>query len=59
MIIGDLIFQFFSFAFIALIVLLLVWFFRTNNKTKDRIKNLEGKIDTLSEQIKKGNDNRL
>ncbi|MGM0924756.1 MAG: DUF4083 domain-containing protein [Bacillota bacterium] len=54
--IGDVIFQLSSFAFLALIVLFLVWFFRSKNKTADRIKILEDKIDVLNEQVKKGKD---
>lgn len=45
--IGDLIFQFFSYAFLLIIVLILVWFFRTNNKTKARIKSLEDKVEAI------------
>lgn len=54
--IGDALFQLFSLGFLVLIIVLIVWFFRSYTKRRNQLDSLEKKIDDLNEQIKKGND---
>lgn len=54
--IGDIIFQLFSLGFLVLIIVLIVWLFRSYIKRKNQLDNLEKKINDINEQIKKGND---
>ena len=54
--IGDALFQLFSLGCIVLLIVLIVWFFRSYIKRKNQPDSLEKKIDDINEQIKKGND---
>lgn len=53
---GDVLYQLFSLGFLVLIILLIVWFIRSNIKRRNRLDSLEKKIDDINEKIKKGND---
>ncbi|WP_249872895.1 DUF4083 domain-containing protein [Oceanobacillus saliphilus] len=54
--IGDALFQLFSLGFLVLIIVLIVWFFRSYIRRRNQLDSLEKKIDDINEQIKKGND---
>ena len=49
---GDVLFQLFSLAFIVLIIVLIVSFFRSNKKRKDQLNRIEKKIDDMNQGIK-------
>ena len=46
---GDVLFQLFSLAFIVLIIVLIVSFFRSNKKRKDQLNRIEKKIDDMNQ----------
>ena len=50
---GDVLFQLFSLAFIGLIIVLIVSFFRSNKKRKDQLNRIEKKMDDMNQRIKK------
>ena len=50
---GDVLFQLFSLAFIVLIIVLIVSFFRSNKKRNDQLKRIEQKMDDMNQGIKK------
>ena len=50
---GDVLFQLFSLAFIVLIIVLIVSFFRSNKKWKDQLNRIEKKMDDMNQGIKK------
>ena len=49
---GDVLFQLFLLAFIVLIIVLIVSFFRSNKKRKDQLNRIEKKIDDMNQGIK-------
>ena len=49
---GDALFQLFSLAFIVLIIVLIVSFFRSNKKRKDQLNRIEREIDDMNQGIK-------
>lgn len=53
---GDLIITLVSFGFLAIIVILVIWFLASNKKRKNQLNDIENKIDALSEKINKDND---
>ena len=50
---GDALFQLISFAFIVLIIVLIMSFFRYNKKRNDQLNRIEKKIDDMNQGIKK------
>lgn len=54
--IGDLIITIVSFGFLAIIVILVIWFLSSNKKRKNQLNNIENKIDALSEKVNKHKD---
>ena len=50
---GDVLFQLFSLAFIVLIIVLIVSFFRSNKKRNDQLNRIEKKIDDMNQRNKK------
>lgn len=53
---GDLIITLVSFGFLAIIVILVIWFLVSNKKRKNQLNSIENKIDALSEKVNKFND---
>ena len=49
---GDVLFQLFLLAFIVLIIVLIVSFFRSNKKRNDQLNRIEKKIDDMNQGIK-------
>ena len=49
---GDALFQLFSFAFIVLIIALIVSLFRSNKKRKNQLDRIENKIDDMNQRTK-------
>ena len=49
---GDVLFQLFLLAFIVLIIVLIVSFFRSNKKRKDQLNRIEKKMDDMNQGIK-------
>ena len=49
---GDVFFQLFSLAFIVLIIVLIVSFFRSNKKRNDQLNRIEKKMDDMNQGIK-------
>ena len=49
---GDVLFQLFLLAFIVLIIVLIMSFFRSNKKRKDQLNRIEKKIDDMNQGIK-------
>ena len=49
---GDVLFQLFSLAFIVLIIVLIVSFFRSNKKRNDQLNRIEKKMDDMNQGIK-------
>ncbi|OKL36863.1 DUF4083 domain-containing protein [Domibacillus mangrovi] len=54
--IGDALFQLFFLGFLALIIVLIVSFFRSNKNRRSQLDRIEKKIDDMNEQRKKGID---
>lgn len=54
--VGDLIFTLFSFGFLALIIVSVIWLLSSNKKHTNQLNNIENKIDALSEKVNKQND---
>lgn len=50
---GDVLFQLFSIAFIVLIIVLIVSFFRSNKKRNDQLNRIEKKMDDMNQRNKK------
>ena len=50
---GDALFQLISLAFIVLIIVLIMSFFRSNKKRNDQLNRIEKKIDDMNQGIKK------
>ena len=50
---GDVLFQLFSLAFIVLIIVLIVSFFRSSKKWKDQLNRIEKKMDDMNQRNKK------
>jgi large-conductance mechanosensitive channel len=50
--IGDIIFQLVDFGFLALIIILIVSYFRTNKKRRNQLDRIEEKLNLLTEEIK-------
>ena len=50
---GDVLFQLFSLAFIVLIIVLIVSFFRSNKKRNDQLNRIEKKMDDMNQRNKK------
>ncbi len=50
---GDLIFQFFSIGFLALVVGLIVLFYRSIKKRKNQLNRMEEKMNVLHDEIKR------
>ncbi|MGM0845556.1 MAG: DUF4083 domain-containing protein [Bacillota bacterium] len=54
--IGDILYQLFSFGFVILFIVLIVFLFRSFSKRRKQLNNIERKVDLLNDQVKKGND---
>ncbi|WP_255485891.1 hypothetical protein, partial [Sporosarcina sp. BP05] len=52
---GDIIFTLFSLGFIVIIIALIVFVIRTNNKRKHQLDRIEKKVDNLNQQTKSSN----
>lgn len=53
---GDIIFQLISIGSLVTIIALIVVVFRTYNKRKNQLNNIEKKIDHINEQINRSKD---
>jgi large-conductance mechanosensitive channel len=51
--VGDIIFQLIYFIFLALLIILIVSYFRTKKKRKNQLDKIEEKLNILTEDIKK------
>jgi hypothetical protein len=52
---GDIIFQFLNICLMALFVILIVSYFRSNKKRRNQLDRMEEKINLLTDEIKKLN----
>jgi len=53
--VGDVIFQLINFGFLALAIIIVVSFFRSNKKRSNQLNRIEEKLNILTEEIKKFN----
>lgn len=54
--IGDALWQLFNIGFFVLIIVLIVSIFRSNKSRRNQLDRIEKKIDSVNEQLKKGDD---
>ncbi|SMQ80954.1 hypothetical protein SAMN05444673_4056 [Bacillus sp. OV166] len=53
--VGDVIFQLINLGFLALAIIIVVSFFRSNKKRSNQLNRIEEKLNILTEEIKKFN----
>lgn len=50
--VGDIIFQLVNFGFLALAIIIVVSFFRSNKKRRNQLNRIEEKLNLLTEEIR-------